>query len=502
MRQYLDPDGYARAQKEVANAVEAYRKVYTAMRQSDVCNFEREADSIGCIEAFRQRVTANLKRLQQLETEMKRYLQEYMAAQEKASGELGKEYMSQHVYGTFGTLAVGAAVSYERYKTYQFANGGYSFSGRYNDLSSFMQTDVYKDAVSKAGWSEVSNYGLMLDSVAPWLGTGKTDEYVTDLMENALNSILMGIPEIKPDSSFKGTFKEFGQITGIENVDKWIKQIKSLLEKYASAKVPWEVASAEPQFKELMDAWMDSDEKDAYLSMLKQVYVIQLTCKKVGAVMDSIEALDVAVDTLTHCFNSYAGQAAYLDSMEEALLNAGFASGPLHEKIDEMRELYLDDFKYGMSKFGDYVQKAVEGKITSSAIKAASKLVPPLKGVDFGLKTISSGAGLLWSDEIGAYKDLAGLMQYDSVLTKSYENYVQMMNDGIATADDMAQADRLFNILSATKAKEYEAMMTLCEEDNRGMFMQYYKKYYELTGKTFNDQKVPSDWEQIGLTAG
>ena len=147
-----------------------------------------------------------------------------------------------------------------------------------------------------------------------------------------------------------------------------------------------------------------------------------------------------------------------------------------------------------MRELGDYVKSEVKKGVTKTTLSGLSKLVPAVKGVDFGLRVISEGANVLFGDEAKAYEGLGGLMQYDRVLTVSYENYVRMMEDGVATAADMEQADRVFELLRATKAKEYEHMMSLCEGKDEGLFQQYYKKYYQLTGKTYGDHPASYQW--------
>ena len=493
MVRYLNPEAYQAAQGYLKKADECYRKLYSAMRQNSVYNFENAMDTGGVIEDFRQRVIANWRKLQQLQQEMACYLEEYQDAQARGSAALGREYMEQHVYGTFGTLAAASAVSYEAYKTYRFASASKSFSQDYNDLYSFMQTDFYKNAVGKAGLTEWSNYGLYLDSFASLFGgsTGAIQEYTDELLESALGSIVDGLPGVKEEAtSFSGTFSALEDLLGLENLDGWAKQLKTVLESCAKAEVPWERVQAEPTFQSLMSLW-PQEAREIYEGMLKRAYLLQTAGEKLGDVMDSIDLLDQGIDLINHWFSDYSVQVSYLDSMEEALLNAGFSHGPVHEKIQEMRETYTSSFQYTLEKLGDNL----EGEIKKAVTQKVTGSIPLLKNVDFGLRVVSETSSLLFSDEVSAYKGLAGLMQYDQALTASYDQYVCMMNDGVATAADMAQADQVYELLKATKAKEYEYMMTLCEGKDRALFNQYHQKYYELTGKAFENHVISPDWK-------
>lgn len=498
MNNYMDPNGYAQIQKLLDKANETYAKVYHAMNKAHIRNLESIIDTNGLIEEYRQKVIKNKKRLMNLQAEMKAYLKEYEAAQSKVN--FSDSYLDDHVYGTFGTLATTAAIDYTAYKTYQFAQSGKSFATDYNDAYSFMYSDIYQDMYNQISISEWSNYELYLDAILP-INTGAIDNYTNTMLETALASLLESIPGTEPDLTADGLWDQFSDLTGIEAVDKWLSLLKSVLSECAANQVPFDVAKNMDTVKAVLDMFAP-EERGLFLEQLANVYNTTLITEGISTVSDAFEILDVCVDSLVHCYNSYAAQVSYLDSMQTALLNAGFAHGPVHDKIDELRKHYEDEFSYALDKATDYVVKQGKGAVKKAVIKKATEYIPIVKDVDFGLKVVDTAGDIIYADEISAFKTLGGLTQYDSALTTAYEQYIDMMEAGVATAADMREADRIYTILRSTKVKEYESILSLCEGRDQNLFNNYNQKYYELTGKYYNNIPVPGSSGNIHSGGG
>ena len=487
MRNYMDSAGYAQIQAELKKANELYAQVYHAMNKQHVLALEAKLDSGGLIEGFRQKVVQNKSRLMTLQEEMKRYLQEYEAAQAKGNTAFSNEYLAAQVYGTFGTLAAGEAIDYTCYQTWTYAQSDKSFLSDYNDVASFMNTSLYQSVYSQISLSEWSNYELYLDALLPF-NTGAIDSYTEQMLDAALASMLESIPGHEADS-----YTEILDTVGIDDLDKWMSLIKTFLSECAKNQDTWQQIKNNKEFQELLKQYPLEEIAD-FLPFLEKTYNYNLKffTEDMGSVVDAIEQLDVALDCLHHCFVDYSAQIAYLDAIENALLNAGFAAGRLQDRIDALRTNYQSDFAYAMDKVSDYVAKQIKGAAKKQIISGAAKYVPLVKDIDLGLKIVDTAADIIYADDIKAVKGLGGLMQYDQALSTAYEKYVDMMKDGVASAADMAEADRIYTVLKATKIQEYTHMLSLCEGRDPALFDIYNQKYYELTGKSYNNAPLPS----------
>ena len=113
------------------------------------------------------------------------------------------------------------------------------------------------------------------------------------------------------------------------------------------------------------------------------------------------------------------------------------------------------------------------------AVKGVTYFIPALKPANLILSAVSKGTGLVFAENISADKALMGLQQYDGVLTRTYEKYTQMMEKGVASPEDVKEADRLYALLTATKKKEYECMMQLSKTGS-AEYNTYKAKYEEL----------------------
>lgn len=476
-----DSNGYAAILNRAKEAESAYRDAYSRIHQQDVENFlsgvKKYGISTSAVEKYRQQITEGYKKVHTLVQNMQAHQKEYEAALEQGKQNIENQAMHVQSYGWIDTAAVFATSGG---LGWSFAQSGKSFSRDYNDLSSFMATDEYKAAMQKAGVAQWSNTALILDTFLPGLGLNSTNEYIDGLLEGAMSGILDGLSEDAINVTWDGSLDYLGTMIGIEDMDNWISEIKGCLETYGS----WNDVTQSREYKEALAAVQDEEMRKLFGDTLKELLTseeakaaLQLA-EGIGQFTDVLEMGDLCVDIAVRVLNDYSKQVGYLDAMEEGLLQAGFANGPVLEKIDEMRRNYSDSVSYALDKTCDYLLKEAKNGVIGAGIKQASSVIPTIKNVTLGLKVISGGAKIGWSDEISAYNGIAGLSQYDQCLTVAYENYAQMIRDGVATEQDVAQADNLFELLRATKIKEYGYMIELTSDTEK--IKEYQSKIEEL----------------------
>lgn len=460
-----DADGYGSILAKIQDAEAAYREAYLRVHQQDVVNFVSAAKRCGVsirgIGEYQQKITDGYRSVQNLVQNMQVHQAEYIAALEQGKQNIQNQAMTAHAYGW---INMAAAVSYDASAAYRFAQSGKSFSADYNDLSAFMQTEEYKTAMQKAGVAKWSDTALILDTLVPGLGLGSADDYTRGLLEGGLSSILDGLPGVTEKAAYDGTLDELGAALGIDNLDKWVSEIRNGLSAYGAN---WKEFVDSDVYKTALKEIEDDEMRRVFADALEKMFThpgskaAYQSADCIGTFTDVLDITDLCIDVALRCVNDYSVQVGYLDALEEGILQAGFSSGPLLELIDEMRRNYTDEFAYALDKTSDYLWKEARNGIVGEVMKQVGKYLPVVKSTNLGLKVVSGGATLLWNDEISAYEKLAGLSQYDRCLTASYENYVRMMADGVATEQDVAQADKLFELLRATKAREYEYMIEL-----------------------------------------
>ena len=482
MRNVYDPSGSRELLKLLQAAEDHCNEIWSQLKTNSEISQVRTVCDVSCLmDEYESRLYANKKRLEGLIAAMKTHFEQLDRAQEK-----GNAFQADGVdWETVGLLGgTAAAAGYAGYASWEFLSSGRSLSGDYNDLDGFLNTSAYRSAWEKAGLGEWANTELYIQAGAGLLdslfGTELSglmpdywDEYADELLENALSGILESLPDAELRWEFTGLSDTVSNLTGVENLDKWADQLASLIKKCA------EDGMTSEEILNSADVWqmlqqLSPDENQVFCKMFKKVYEANKLSETVSDVLGAAGIIDDCIEVLTHCLNDYSGQVAYLEAMENGILAAGFSGGPVIEKIEEMKKIYQSDFLKAMDVLEDYVKDEAISAGKGAVLKAVSKKIPFVKDVDFGLKVVDTAADILFADEIGAVKGLNGLRQYDHVLTKSYERYEEMIRAGTATDADMREADRLFQILKATKIKEYEHMMILCEDSDYTSY-EYYK---------------------------
>ncbi|MCI9068080.1 MAG: hypothetical protein HFI65_05310 [Lachnospiraceae bacterium] len=495
MKQKWDPGGYRDIIGILRQADDLYGQMFMRFGDPGVQDVIRACDKSGRMEEVKQRTITNKKRLMALVREMEAHERELDRIRLKGQEELSD--VSAGGFGDFDLILAGGAVSYEGYKTWQYSQSGKTFGEDYNDAWGFVfQSGVFREANIKAGLGEVSNLELYIPTVAEafnqsfafglldtsFLRDTIYDDYTDELLENALAGILEGLPGIEPKVSIDGLSDRLENLTGIDNIDKWMKGLSSIIKKCAENGMTAEdiLKSADLQ---LAIQCLSDDEREVFYTMFRRTYKANKLAGQLGDVAGAIGNVDTLVELLVHCLNDYSGQVAYLDTMEDALLAAGFTRGPVVGKIAEMKKLYQSDVLKSLDTLGDFVWDEASGFAKKKLVEKAASAIPLVREVDFGLKILDTSADILFADKAAAVKGLNGLIQYDAALTRTYERYVALMEAGIASEADMKEADKLYDILLSTKTKEYEHMMNLCEGKDEKLYQIYARKHGELTGK-------------------
>lgn len=473
MKLGMDPDRYERFQNALNAAEDRLRSAFHAFQLQHMENLMDAYDSNGQLADCKRSLASYLQDLQEIIRKTKQFREQYDSLQAEGASSLKQDEIASVSSRDFWTLTgAGTGLALSGYKSYQFHfHYGKSFLEDYNDLSSFQQSKVFQSATFKAGFGELTNYEL-------WLGS---DDYTGELIEKALKSMLQELPGAWVDDSLdEGVLKKFGENLGIENADEWFSEFKTIFDQYAGAHKSVDELMKDENFKKLTDA-LSGEEKEVFLKLTQTQYEkLDSISEGLGAASDALDLVDDVTEMIVLATTDFSNQIAYLDQMEASLLNAGFASGPVLEQIDALRETYtekvIDSFQDVVETLSDDVIEEVK----KEGWKYVKDTIPLLKNVDFGLTVIDTGAEILFADDIEGYRMLSGFAQMDYSLTQAYADYEELLDYGIATEADMEEADKLYEMIYAVKVKEYDLMRSLCQGKDDELYQIYNTKYNEL----------------------
>lgn len=365
-----------------------------------------------------------------------------------------------------------ARVNYDKYITYHlFDNDKYYdtniFSNKFNDLPAFLRSSDYEFYNTMNGLSQITDLSLWREA---FLGQNTTfnNSYSQVRIQAALISLLENIP----DTSLQSSMEEVTDLGKLrlklegEN-DKYYFSFCEYLYKF--------IKSSNSTGSAIMDEWfyfMSKDSgltgeiKDIYSEMFKK-YVFGDTAfelvdqlkdafKGIDKIEDAIEYTDKVLTIVNHINTDYTRQIAYIDSFQESLAAAGFyySGSPLVTALQDIKAQFTNDAYYVTKE----VYKEIEKEGSKLTVKAVLEVVPELKLADSILKLFESGVKLAAGDQISNVQKLEGMQMYDLALTRSYENYIDMMQQGVADEEDMKNADKTLELLIANKISEYKAM--------------------------------------------
>ena len=490
----FDSQSVEKAISPLRQAEESFRQVRDRLSKKNIKDLAARLDTEGGLMSARKAAVSAVSWAQHLQADIKATIADYAELNEKGKKSLlfqGDRFS----YGAFaGAAGLASVIGYENYQIYQFESSGKSLISDYNDMYSFRSNWLYESGQQSVSMSKWSDYGLMLGMTLESLGLpfNTMEEYNEELLESAMGSILGGLPDLQSMENFE-TLDQLEQLSGIENLEEWISALKKVISTYAKAGESFDEIELDEEFKKLMKQ-LPSSVRGMVSDAIRSAYWAEIAGDAISGVTDAIEYLDTGIDVIMHCLNDYSVQVSYLDTWEDALLAAGLDGGPVLSKIRELRKNYQNDFSHALDEVGNLITDELADTAKKEIIKKAAKLCPVVKWADLGLSLSSTVAKLEYADEISAVQGLDGLYQLDQNLTTSYQNYVDLMQEGIATEADMQEAERLFNLLKQTKINEYSHMLTLCEGHDLDLFNQYHLKYIELTGEPWKDYKRATLW--------
>lgn len=463
-RQY-SPDGFERLKQDVKGVCSQYRLLLEQMGRLDFGQYE-EFDKGDLLAKFTADFRAAGTRMQNFSTHLAKVGRDI--EEEYAKGQSGIRQVEDVGSWTsaFGpSLPAAVVATYSGYACWQFANTGFSFSENFNDLGQFLNSDLYKAKnLLQTGYSMITNLPLWAGAV-----TGNMDGITGEWLEASMIGVLDGLAG---GGGFTGFADWADDESGVKSLDGWLKTFADLAKKAALAGKSREEFLADAKLKELLKSVRGMDEEtlgryldlflddEAWEGISKEISRLERIAEggeAVGNFVDDLEWLDLAISGLSHALKDHTMQLQYLNSMELALKENGLVHGPVLETIEELKIQYASS-SYNAGKALWNKAKAEVAKDTGKAVFGA---IPGIREAHAVLSTGSGTIKLIAAKDIAADKMLMGLRQYDEALTRSYEGYIQKMKDNQATARDMEQADQLFDLLVATRKKEYECMIEI-----------------------------------------
>lgn len=479
----FDPALYEKLKTAMTEMSSLYAALYRRLNQGDDIKGYLKYDRSGLLAESLNSVEIQKKRFEELREAVRSF-----GVQKEESLYAGQQDMDNapdvnYPCPRFEDIDVDITDLYTGHVSYSFLNSGKSFSKDYSDMNAFLKRSGYQGKNwLQTGTSELTNWELYYNTITVLghhLPFSTPDAYTDKLLMNSLASVLATLPDAGQDG-FTGIADWAEDVTGVKKIDGWIKQVRSWAERALKKGLSYDEFMSSSEMLDFLDQ-LDGIDPDFLRGMIVSIFdkekweAASQAVKQVGDVMGAIDILDVGFDILNHSLTDYSVQVSYLDSMKDALLNYGYSHGRVIQCIDTLKKQYEDELLYTLTKVGE----KLKGEGIKQAVKGVTYFIPALKPANLILSAVSKGTGLVFAENISADKALMGLQQYDGVLTRTYEKYTQMMEKGVASPEDVKEADRLYALLTATKKKEYECMMQLSKTGS-AEYNTYKAKYEEL----------------------
>ena len=481
MKEFLDPNLFPELTQRLGRAEDSLSKAEVQFKEdlkNDVLLSFVGAQSEAA--ALYQRILENHGRLTNLLKLTQKYFEEWQQDVKDGKNRAGLLSVPGGVYaGFFSSVGSNTNTDYSQYPHAQeYLTRGKTFTQEYEEANAFFQSDEYLEYMQKfLGPSEYSNYKLLIAGFHDAFLSGFDNKYYLDdytdaLMASALRGIVEGLPDATPEfSSSADMYKYIDQYTELSGTKKFISALKQYL-KQASAlgkDVEWDSLGKyyqsimkDPEFQAFAkdiygDDWYEilTDTNTPAGSILRKMGDIS---KGIGKVQDAAEALDLVLESTLVLQANYEKQAAYLQTVKEALSAAGLYQGNVKKVVEDSLTAYQNQEKLVMEKAEDFITKKIEKKATGTIVDIFNEALPGLKMADVILNTIDKTWDFAFAKDVSAAKTLGGCLQYDKALSTVYDHYIDMMKAGIATDEDMQKAETIYEILIATKKKEQDAI--------------------------------------------
>lgn len=526
--EYLDKEQYEKNQGFLTAATQYFSDCNVRMLGSadNYClqKMMNHYDKSGSVCAGVDRFKDATRRLTDLRDAMAAYLEEWEQAQESAKSQFGSIEGEGDLYSgpSFADLyqsALASGPNYELSRAYQFVLSGITFSSDYNDLGSFIWSSDYGKKVRfQWGLTQLSNKENYWDYFMNG-NNGGGYELLNDALTASLESMLLELPGYEGmDAEFTVMdWNKIGQEMGIPQLGNWMKLVMKVLSALKNAEI--EGIDVDPEcYEELARFMNDWDyqmcdvpwfssfvENTVYAlaglsatgnDILKNVSKFADGLGQAGKmVMNVQEFSEFTTKMLFHMCSSHELQVSYLNTLRESLEVSGFTHGEVISKIEQLEAMYSDQMVYFTEKLYAKAYDQAFGAITGAVSE-----IPGLKEAVMALDLTSAASKVACGKNVSAMTKLAGLYQYDEVITRTFENYTSLMEQGLATELDVQRANDLFDMLVITKKQEYQSILTIVDDEKSEWFILATKKLEELDNLTLGDLKT-SDLSEMLDTA-
>lgn len=513
--EYLDKEQYEKNQSVLTAATQCFSDCNVRMLGSAdnyyLQKMMNHYDKSGSVSAGVNRFKDAAKRLTDLRDAMAAYLKEWEQAQENAKGKFGSIDGEGDLYSgpSFADLyqsALTTGPNYELSRAYQFALSGITFSSDYNDLGSFIWSSDYGKKVRfQWGLTQLSNK----ENYWNYFTSGNNDggyELLNDALTSSLESMLLALPGYEGmDAEFVVMdWNKIGQEMGIPQLGNWMKLVMKVLSVVKNAEL--QGIDVDPEcYEELARFMNDWDyqmcdvpwfstfvENTVYAlagfsatgnDILKHASKFADGLGQTGKMLMNVQEFsEFTTQMLFHMCSSHELQVSYLNTLRESLEVSGFTHGEVMSKIQQLEEMYSDKMVYFTEKLYAKVYDQAFGSITGAVSE-----IPGLKEAVVALDLTSAASKVAYGKNVSAMSKLAGLYQYDEVLTRTFENYTSLMEQGLATELDVQRANDLFDMLVITKKQEYQNILTIVDDKKSEWFALATKKLEELDKLTLGD---------------
>lgn len=380
-----------------------------------------------------------------------RVLVEASAEEEtRASGSISGTGVQEKSYGYAAGILAGTTdindtpYGYLGYESYCLAKEeNFRFSA-YDDVTNYTLDFLNSGFASILAGKDLSNFALMVTTA-----TGNTQAYIDLIAQEALRSTLDGmddvvttVPELPEDMK-----KVFDVLFGVG--DDWKDAWDQIYNTRGRKRYKLDEEEGNPKvimLRELIDSLPNNRAKqlNAFFSVFKDVGELAKKGEKGWSI-------------IMRLFADYSTQLDYLDAIEKSFARTGSISNSMQNDIDSLRGQYNSIVYEYLSKRAKEEVKALEGV-------AVTRLCGEFPGLGMAvgvLKASSSVVGDIYKTEIGAAYSLYGSVQYEKALTNNYNRYVDLIQNNLATENEIQEAERLYQVIKATKISEYKNMITL-----------------------------------------
>ncbi len=444
----------------------------------------------GKLSSGKQKYKEAMAKLNNLIRALELYGEEYEQMVQKNESEVEALGGVESLYATFGTLtAAGMSDIYNNSVALYYGNQ-YSFSEYFNDLPSFQGSLRWQTIETMTGISYFSDYKKYIVS---YLG-GDMDKYYEKMLENSLYGLMKGIPGYQELDAESVQIIDWESLGG-EELEKLMDKLKRILNGASGTFTEEELTDVLAEIRKVLGK-IDGGE-ELFQIFGSKIYkfdeFLEDLSSGIGFAGDLSEGVDFFMNLLYHSLSNHTQQIEWLDTMAESLELAGFSDTMITNKIAEIKELYLDEEKYYFDQILDAGYDKIEGEILDLI-----NHVPGIEKVMYSMDTVFGFVGNtatdVAGDEIAAMEALWGMQTYNQNLVYAYEHHIDMIKSGIATAEDVERADKLFEILRVSKMQEYEHMMTIAEGSS--WYDELKVKYDELKAMDPDILKI----QQSGVT--